>query len=248
MLRQGNRHLQLRVLRHDEPEVVIHRRAMGVAFLEILGPGADAGKEFSMLIDGAALARDFVKTNARGVLTEFRLRFAANGVFHPGTRHQIAFVTRIDVGFRAPFRSVGEGDAADFHPAFNHSADARSIAHLDSCFLEHFEIHALRHAGFEIILGGPRAVAGTEAAVELVCESTDGPLQHVLALGGIDAAGAESADVFRGLDQHHLRPLAGGGNRGRNTARHAAVNQNISLSTVRHRDAKRQKNQEQQAA
>jgi hypothetical protein len=92
---------------------------------------------------------------------------------------------------------------------------------LHNRLLKHVVIHFLRDAGLEFIDGVGRhlpmprdlpvlvfLVVPAQPTVELIGETTDRPRQHVLGFGGVDAAGAEAADVPRRLDEQHVRTLA----------------------------------------
>lgn len=225
----GDGNLEIGIFGDGEAEVVVHGRGMGVAFGVVLGPAADAGEEIATVVGGAGGAWSFVETDAGGFLVELGFRFATDGVADASAGHEVSFVAGIDELFGVDDGAVGEGDVSDAGAGFVDLGDAGSVADVDFGFGEHGVVGFLGDAGFEVVFGLVGAVVRAEPAVEFVGKTADGPFEHVLGFGGVDAAGAESADVFLGFDEDDAGSLAGGSDGGSDATGDAAVDDDVGV-------------------
>ena len=71
-----------------------------------------------------------------------------------------------------------------------------------------------------------------EPQIKLLRDAAKGPLEHVFGFGSIEAAGVQAAHVAGWFDQERPGSFAGGGNCSGDSARHAAIDNDIVSGRV----------------
>ena len=153
VLRRGQGNAPRGIVGKAKPPVVVHRGAIGGAFMKIARPAADTGQQLTGVIDGGGVTCRLVEADTGRFLAKLFARLAAPGVTDTRACHEVAFVTGVDEDLRRDGRSIAEFDSADARALLRDFLDSKVVAHFDLRLRKHVDECLLGDAGLEVIRG-----------------------------------------------------------------------------------------------